>query len=304
MQPTPEIKGWCPGRLRADAERRRFADPRQGDRLSHLRGAGAEIAAIADNCGNGLIDLSQRAQLQLRGVSEATIAEALRAPRRDRHCSRADADAERVTQFHRLAARRARRRRRSTPTSLAVELAAGAARDAALRALPRNFCFVIDDGGALSLADVEADIRIEADGKRRVAIRHRWRSRSRRGRRAERSRSTLRLRLRAPSWRCATGMRIRAHGACARWSRPPRRRRAGARGGTRLRASKEALDGCASGAYSRRATMRRGRFSPASARPSGRWRAGDLAASPRLATKHGLANCASRPGAPSAVATL
>jgi len=128
-----------------------------------------EIARIADNCGNGLIDLSQRAQLQLRGISEATIAEALRgleaigmlAP---------SADAERVTNVI------------ASPlaglvagvfdaNAMAVELAAQVQRDAALRALPPKFLFLLDDGGALSIADVEADIRIEAIANGDVAIR-------------------------------------------------------------------------------------------------------------------------------------
>lgn len=169
MQPRPEIKGWCPGA---------FAPMPSGDGLlirakavgSRISAAQArEIARIADNCGNGLIDLSQRAQLQLRGISEATIAEALRgleaigmlAP---------SADAERVTNVI------------ASPlaglfagvfdaNAMAVELAAEVQRDAALRALPPKFLFLLDDGGALSLADVEADIRIEAITNGGVAIR-------------------------------------------------------------------------------------------------------------------------------------
>ncbi|PPD10569.1 MAG: precorrin-3B synthase [Methylocystis sp.] len=128
-----------------------------------------EIARIADNCGNGLIDLSQRAQLQLRGISEATIAEALRgleaigmlAP---------SADAERVTNVitSPLAGLVAGA---FDANAMAVELAAEVQRDAALRALPPKFLFLLDDGGALSLADVEADIRIEAIANGDVAIR-------------------------------------------------------------------------------------------------------------------------------------
>ena len=169
MQPRPEIKGWCPGA---------FAPMPSGDGLlirakavgSRMSAAQArEIARIADSCGNGLIDLSQRAQLQLRGISEATIAEALRgleaigmlAP---------SADAERVTNVitSPLAGLVAGA---FDANAMAVELAAEVQRDAALRALPPKFLFLLDDGGALSLADVEADIRIEAIANGDVAIR-------------------------------------------------------------------------------------------------------------------------------------
>ncbi|MBG0803358.1 precorrin-3B synthase [Methylocystis sp. H4A] len=169
MQPRPEIKGWCPGA---------FAPMPSGDGLlirakavgSRMSAAQArEIARIADNCGNGLIDLSQRAQLQLRGISEATIAEALRgleaigmlAP---------SADAERVTNV--IASPLAGLVAGAFDANvMAVELAAELQRDAALRALPPKFLFLLDDGGALSLADVEADIRIEAIANGDVAIR-------------------------------------------------------------------------------------------------------------------------------------
>jgi precorrin-3B synthase len=128
-----------------------------------------EIARIAEACGNGLIDLSQRAQLQLRGISEATIAEALR--RLDSiGMLPQNADAERVTNII------------TSPlaglvagvfdaNAMATELAAELQRDAALRALPPKFLFLLDDGGALSLADVEADIRIEAAANGQIAIR-------------------------------------------------------------------------------------------------------------------------------------
>ncbi|MBM3653249.1 MAG: precorrin-3B synthase [Alphaproteobacteria bacterium] len=169
LQPRPEIKGWCPGA---------FAPMPSGDGLlirakaigARLTAAQArEIARIAKDCGNGLIDLSQRAQLQLRGISEATIVEALRrletigmlAP---------NADAERVANVI------------ASPltglapgafdaNALAAELAAALQRDATLRALQPKLGFLLDDGGALSLKGVEADIRIEAATKGEIALR-------------------------------------------------------------------------------------------------------------------------------------
>ncbi|MBS0565548.1 MAG: precorrin-3B synthase [Proteobacteria bacterium] len=79
---APEIRGWCPGALRP---------MRSGDGLvvrirpglgrltqAQLRG----LAALSARFGNGLIDLSTRANVQLRGVSDAghgPLVEALRA---------------------------------------------------------------------------------------------------------------------------------------------------------------------------------------------------------------------------------
>ncbi|MBI1980084.1 MAG: precorrin-3B synthase [Methylocystis sp.] len=169
MQPGPEIRGWCPGA---------FAPMPSGDGLlirakavgSRMSAAQArEIARIAKSCGNGLIDLSQRAQLQLRGISEATIAEALRrleaigmlAP---------NADAERITNV--IASPLAGLAAGAfDANAMAAQLAVELQRDGALRALPPKFLFLLDDGGALPLADVEADVRVEAAANGEVAIR-------------------------------------------------------------------------------------------------------------------------------------
>ena len=169
MQTGPEIKGWCPGA---------FAPMPSGDGLlirakavgSRLTEAQArEIACIADSCGNGLIDLSQRAQLQLRGISESTIAQALQ--RLDAIGMLApNVDAERVTNV--IASPLAGLSPGAfDANAMAAELAVELQRDATLRALPPKFLFLLDDGGALSLAEVEADIRIEAAAKRGIAIR-------------------------------------------------------------------------------------------------------------------------------------
>lgn len=68
---TPEIKGWCPGALRpmmsGDGLVVRVR-PR-GGRLTTVQAKG--IADLSARYGNGLIDLSSRANVQLRGVSEA-----------------------------------------------------------------------------------------------------------------------------------------------------------------------------------------------------------------------------------------
>ncbi|MGJ0510641.1 MAG: precorrin-3B synthase [Methylocystis sp.] len=160
---APEIKGWCPGA---------FAPMRSNDGLlmrakivgSRIAAAQlAALAAIAAECGNGLVDLSQRAQLQLRGVSDAAAPEALRRldavgllPR--------DAEAERVTNIIVTPLAGLDAAAAFDANALARQLAEALQADEALHALPAKFLFAIDDGGALPIDDVDADIRIVAAG--------------------------------------------------------------------------------------------------------------------------------------------
>jgi len=71
---APVIQGWCPGALRpmmsGDGLVVRVR-PR-GGRLTAEQAKG--IAALAAAHGNGLLDLSNRANLQIRGVTEASHA--------------------------------------------------------------------------------------------------------------------------------------------------------------------------------------------------------------------------------------
>ena len=74
MTAAPEIKGWCPGALRpmqsGDGLVVRIRPP-----LGRLTPTQAQaIAHAATTYGNGIIDLSARANLQLRGVTEASHA--------------------------------------------------------------------------------------------------------------------------------------------------------------------------------------------------------------------------------------
>ncbi|MBL1258116.1 precorrin-3B synthase [Methylocystis sp. Sn-Cys] len=161
MQPTPEIKGWCPGAYAPMASndglliRAKIVGSRIG--AAQL----AAVAAISADYGNGLVDLSQRAQLQIRGVSEATLPGALR--RLDAaYLLPRDAAAERVTNI--IAAPLS-----DDANAMAHELADAIQADQALRALPAKFLFAID-GGALPLSNVEADIRLSAVQLNNVAI--------------------------------------------------------------------------------------------------------------------------------------
>lgn len=78
----PVIKGWCPGALRpmmsGDGLVVRIRPP--AGRLTQQQAAG--IATLATRCGNGIVDLSNRANVQLRGVAEHhydTLIDGLRA---------------------------------------------------------------------------------------------------------------------------------------------------------------------------------------------------------------------------------
>ena len=72
MTAAPKIKGWCPGALRpmqsGDGLLVRIRPP--GGTLSPSQAQAIARASI--RYGNGIIDLSSRANLQLRGVTEAT----------------------------------------------------------------------------------------------------------------------------------------------------------------------------------------------------------------------------------------
>ncbi len=161
MTASAQIKGWCPGALRPMLS---------GDGyLVRLRITGGvvsssvatAIARCAQDFGNGLIDLSARANLQLRGVKEEhlpALVEALQA----HHLIDASAEAEAVRNV--MASPLA-----GLATDAAFDVSAHVhalerrlVDDVALHALPSKFGFIIDDGGPLSLSAVSADIRFLA----------------------------------------------------------------------------------------------------------------------------------------------
>jgi precorrin-3B synthase len=146
-----EIKGWCPGALRpmqsGDGLVVRIRPP-----LGRLTPPQAEaIAQAAETHGNGIIDLSARANLQLRGVTEASHprligdlgAHGLIDP---------DIGTESlrnliVTPF-----------RDAETTALADALTAALAR---MPKLPAKFGFALDSGPRPVLTGASADIRVE-----------------------------------------------------------------------------------------------------------------------------------------------
>ncbi len=151
----PRIQGWCPGALRpmlsGDGLVVRIR-PHAG-RLTPAQAVG--IAALSHQYGNGMIDLTSRANLQLRGVTQAAhpaLVEGLR------HLDLIDGNPE----------VEARRNIVVTPfwnaddgtlplaTALAEALAASDA-----PTLPGKFGFAVDCGEQAVLRSTSADIRIE-----------------------------------------------------------------------------------------------------------------------------------------------
>jgi precorrin-3B synthase len=150
------IKGWCPGALRpmrsGDGLVVRIRP--YGGRLIAAQAAG--IAELAGQYGNGLIDLTSRANLQIRGVSDhgyLPLIDGLN------ELGLLDADSE----------TEGRRNVLVTPFWTGDEetwsLAAGLERGLASVGfdLPTKFGFAVDDGKERALAGASADIRIERD---------------------------------------------------------------------------------------------------------------------------------------------
>ena len=153
-------KGWCPGALRpmlsGDGLIVRVRPLLGTLRLPELRALGAAAARF----GNGQIDLTRRANLQLRGVTDATLAP-LQHAIRDLGLLDAEAAAESVRNLMvspLVGLDPAADDMRDVAAALSLRLED----DRALWALPGKFGFVVDGGGALDLAKERADIRLTA----------------------------------------------------------------------------------------------------------------------------------------------
>ena len=153
--PEPKVYGWCPGALRpmisGDGLVVRIRAPLGKLQVNQARG----VARLSQDFGNGLLDISARANLQMRGIREDAH-EQLIAGLRDLGLIDPDAQAE------------ARRNVLLAPFwqeggdthAIATELSAAltAATDLSL---PGKFGFAVDCGEAPVLQDIAADIRIE-----------------------------------------------------------------------------------------------------------------------------------------------
>ncbi|HEY4848102.1 MAG TPA: precorrin-3B synthase [Methylocella sp.] len=161
-------KGWCPGARRPmqakDGLIVRLRISGGGVSAATLRG----LAQAGRDHGNGLFDLSARANLQMRGVrgeSLPLLIETLDG------ISLLDANAAAEAVRNVLVSPLAGLDGRIDAPSAAKALEATLAANEDLRALPGKFGFLIDDGSALSLGAVPADIRFDwTGGKQPFAI--------------------------------------------------------------------------------------------------------------------------------------
>ena len=161
--PHPEVKGWCPGALRpmqsGDGWLVRIRPP--GGLLTPAQAAG--VAKAARRHGNGTLDLSSRANLQLRGVrAEAhasLIADLATLGLTDPDIAIEASRNIVVTPFWRVG---------DGTQTLAARLGTALA---AAPPLPAKFGFAIDTGPRPTLTDTPADIRLERDASGRLILR-------------------------------------------------------------------------------------------------------------------------------------
>lgn len=158
------VKGWCPGALRPMLSGdglvvrvRPFGGRLEASQISGL-------AELAGQHGNGLIDVTSRANLQIRGVSEQS-----HRPLLDGLAQLALLDPDPATEAQRNILVTPFWRAGDETQSLAAELEEALA-ECGL-ALPTKFGFAIDDGKSRVLAGDSADIRIERDRTGRLLVR-------------------------------------------------------------------------------------------------------------------------------------
>jgi precorrin-3B synthase len=164
---APKVRGWCPGALRP-MESGDGVIVRVRPRCGRLAiGDAIAIADAANRYGNGLIDLTRRANLQIRGLTPERL------PGLWEDLSRyglidesADAEAVRNVIVSPLASTVVGKIARSLEGSLLSE--------PALWRLPAKFCFIVDDEETvLPLDEERTDIRLKimrVNGAVRVAI--------------------------------------------------------------------------------------------------------------------------------------
>jgi precorrin-3B synthase len=156
-----EVKGWCPGALRpmqsGDGLIVRLRPFCGAFSLKQARG----LADLAGRLGNGHIDLTRRANVQLRGLVDERLSE-LHAALGELDLIDPDAETEaaRNLMVAPLAGLDPAEKRDVRP--IARTIAQGLAADQQLRALPAKFGLLVDGGGTVSIATERADIALLA----------------------------------------------------------------------------------------------------------------------------------------------
>ena len=155
------VRGWCPGAL---------SPMESGDglivRVRPRTGALAlpSVLAICEAAGlhgSGQIDLTRRANLQIRGVSKATLGPLLHALA-EHGLLDATPEAEAVRNVIVPPLSGVDDAEILDMRPIARTLEAATASDARLRTLPAKFGFVLDGGGSLGVDGVRADVRLTA----------------------------------------------------------------------------------------------------------------------------------------------
>ncbi len=153
-----EVKGWCPGALRP---------MESGDgllvRIKPWAGAFTPaqadgLASIAARLGNGQIDLTRRANLQIRGLSDEALPELHRALDR---LGLLDPDAATEAARNVMVGPVAAPAVRALTGALTEAIAA----ERRLAALPPKFGWLVDGGGPLSIVDERADVALSASAE-------------------------------------------------------------------------------------------------------------------------------------------
>lgn len=154
---APEIRGWCPGAHRPMASGDGLVVRVRPPMGMLTPGQARGLASLAQRFGNGLIDLTTRANLQLRGVTEESHPPLLAALS---EIGMLDADpgieARRNIVLNPFEDGEGAR----TQSRVASRLIEGLG-DAAFEPLPSKFGFVVDAGPVRNLGQISGDIRIE-----------------------------------------------------------------------------------------------------------------------------------------------
>jgi precorrin-3B synthase len=156
-----EVKGWCPGALRpmpsGDGLIVRLRPFCGAFSLKQARG----LANLARRLGNGHIDLTRRANLQLRGLVEERLPE-LHATLGELGLIDPDAETEATRNLMVAPLAGLDPVEKLDVRPIARAIAEGLAADRRLRALPAKFGLLVDGGGTVSIAAERADIALLA----------------------------------------------------------------------------------------------------------------------------------------------